>query len=103
MSSASIGADGPALELDLAGAPSQTQRRVVLGRSFGWLWGATAASNLSDGVRMAALPLMAATLSTDAISVAGVHAAGLLPWLLFGLPAGVLVDRMDRRRLLLMT
>ena len=103
MSSASIGADTPALELDLAGIPAPLEQRAVLGRSFGWLWGATAASNLSDGIRMAALPLMAATLTTDAALVAGVHAASLLPWLLFGLPAGVLVDRMDRRRLLLMT
>lgn len=62
------------------------------------LWAATAASNVSDGIRLATLPLLAATLTRDPGLVAGVYTATQLPWLLFGLVAGAIVDRTDRRR-----
>lgn len=35
----------------------------------------------------------------DPAAVAGLTAVNMLPWLLFALPAGVLVDRADRRRI----
>jgi len=49
---------------------------------------------------LAALPLLAATLTRDPLPVAVVTVAGWLPWLLFALPAGALVDRLDRRRVM---
>ncbi|GLU49975.1 MFS transporter [Nocardiopsis ansamitocini] len=55
-------------------------------------------SNLADGVMMTALPMLAAALTGDPLAVAGLTAARYLPWLLFGLLAGVLVDRVDRVR-----
>ena len=60
---------------------------------------ATGLSNLGDGVRAAALPLLAASLTDRPVLIAGVAAAGSLPWLLFGPVAGVVIDRTDRRRL----
>ncbi|MGH3760773.1 MFS transporter [Actinophytocola sp.] len=63
------------------------------------LWSATALSNLGDGIRQAALPLLVVTMTGDPVLVAGVTVAGQLPWLLFGLFAGAVVDRVDRRRL----
>lgn len=63
------------------------------------LWSATALSNLGDGIRQAALPLLVVTMTSDPLLVAGVTVAGQLPWLLFGLVAGAVVDRVDRRRL----
>jgi MFS family permease len=49
---------------------------------------------------LAALPLLAASLSRDPLQVSLVTFAGWLPWLLFGLISGALVDRWDRRRVM---
>jgi MFS family permease len=49
---------------------------------------------------LAALPLLAATLTRDPLAVSVVTFAGWLPWPLFALPAGALVDRFDRRRVM---
>jgi MFS family permease len=68
-----------------------------LGANYIKLWSASAISNLGDGVRMAALPLLAATLSREPAKVAAIDLAQSLPWLLFALIAGALVDRLNRR------
>jgi MFS family permease len=61
------------------------------------VWAASACSNLSDGVYLVAAPLLAATLTRDPALVAGVSVAFGLPWMLFPLVSGALVDRFDRR------
>jgi len=71
---------------------------VPLGRSFWRLLAASTSSNLADGVTRVALPLLAATLTRDPVAVAALTALAFLPWLLFALPAGALVDRSDRPR-----
>ncbi|MGH2740523.1 MAG: MFS transporter [Actinomycetota bacterium] len=71
-----------------------------LGGNYWRLWSASAISNLGDGVTVAALPLLAATLTRDPAAFAGVALAGRLPWILFALLAGAIVDRLDRRRLM---
>jgi MFS family permease len=71
-----------------------------LGSSFWRLWTASTISNLGDGIDLAALPLLAAALTRDPVLVAGLATAARLPWLLFALTAGALVDRTDRRRLM---
>lgn len=63
-----------------------------------WLLSSSAASNLGDGVGKVAFPLLAATLTRDPILIAGLAAAQFLPWLLFALLAGALMDRVDRRK-----
>ncbi len=65
-------------------------------RPFRRLLGATWSSNLGDGVRNAALPLIAATLTTSASTVTAVIAATTLPFALFGVLAGTLADRRAR-------
>lgn len=64
------------------------------------LWGGTAASNLADGVLLAAAPLLAAALTRDPTLVAGTLVAQKLPWFLFSLLSGVVVDRVPHRVLL---
>ena len=49
---------------------------------------------------IAAFPLLAASITASPQAVAGMTAAATVPWLLFGLPAGVIVDRLDRIRLM---
>ncbi|HEY6710274.1 MAG TPA: MFS transporter, partial [Actinomycetota bacterium] len=68
--------------------------------AFRRLWAAATVSSLGDGMYLAALPLLAATLTRDPLAVSVVTFAGWLPWLLFALPAGALVDRLDRRRVM---
>lgn len=69
-----------------------------LGQPYGVLWSAATVSAMGDGLSLTAAPLMAASLTDDPRLIAGVTMAMTVPFLLFGLPAGVLVDRLDRRR-----
>jgi MFS family permease len=61
------------------------------------LLAATAVSVTGDGAFFAAAPLLAASLTDDAVEVGAVTAAFSGSWLLFGLWAGALVDRWPRR------
>jgi MFS family permease len=83
-------------------AAALRHRRATLGsRSFLALWGSTTASNLADGLFQVGLPLLALTLTRSPGLIAAVTFALTLPWLLFALPVGALVDRFDRRRTML--
>ena len=87
-------------KLDTAEHPASSAgrgRRVPLGRDFGKLWTAAAFSNLADGVGRVAVPLVATTLTRDPLAISAIGALAFLPWLVFGLPAGMIVDRFDRR------
>ena len=77
--------------------PSVSTARTGLGGGFGRLWTAAIASNLADGIGRTAVPLIATTLTRDPALIAGLTAVTFLPWLLFGIPAGMLLDRVDRR------
>lgn len=67
---------------------------------FAKLWAASGASNLADGVGLTAAPLLAATLTRDPLLVSGLVIAQRLPWFLFVLVSGALVDRLDRRKVM---
>ena len=71
-----------------------------LGGRFWRVWTAAGISYLGDGVRAAALPLLAAGISHQPLAVASVTVAEGLPWALFALIAGALVDRLDRRKVM---
>lgn len=47
-----------------------------------------------------ALPLLVVTITTEPVAVAMVSVFSTLPWLLFALLAGALVDRLDRKRVM---
>ncbi len=74
-----------------------------LGPSFDKLSFAAGVSNIGDGVAGAAFPLLVASLTRDPLLVAGATLASRLPWLLFALISGALVDRMDRKRVMVIT
>jgi MFS family permease len=74
--------------------------RTKLGPNFQRIWASVTLSSLGDGMRFVALPLLAAQLTSDPRQVAFVYVAEQLPLLLFGLLAGAIADRFDRRRIL---
>ncbi|WP_050515521.1 MFS transporter [Streptomyces rimosus] len=70
------------------------------GRVFARLWAATASANLGDGLVMALVPLLAVHLTASPGLVAGAKLAHTLPWAVAPLLVGLLVDSLDRRRLI---
>jgi MFS family permease len=68
-----------------------------LGTSFRWLLASSWTTNLGDGIALAAGPLLVASLTGDAFLVALAATVQWLPPLLFGLLAGAVTDRLDRR------
>jgi MFS family permease len=73
---------------------------MLRSRALRTLLVAAAASNLGDGVTVAAAPLLAASLTEDPRRIGAVGVALTLPWLLFALPSGAVADRADRRWLM---
>jgi MFS family permease len=77
----------------------ETSTRTPLGTNYWKLWSASVVSNFGDGVSTVAYPWLASAVTRDPIAIAGVAVATRLPWLVFSLPAGVITDRVDRRKL----
>ncbi|MEM8903179.1 MAG: MFS transporter [Actinomycetota bacterium] len=74
-----------------AAALPEPARRVIA---------AAALSGLADGIRVTAMPLLAAASTGDPFWVSAAFVAGQVPWLLLGPTVGALADRTDRARLL---
>jgi len=73
---------------------------IAMGPAFNRLWASSLVSNLADGVLIAAAPLLAITLTDSTVLISVIGAMVMLPWLLFAMPIGVMVDRVDRRFIL---
>ena len=74
-----------------------------LGPAFNRLFSASVISNLSDGLLAVAAPLLAISLTKDPILISMLSAFVMLPWLLFAIPIGLIVDRSDKRLLVTFT
>jgi len=86
------------------GRPRTVRPRRVAGRlgSRYWrVWLATALSNLGDGITLVAMPLLAASFTRDPFTIAGIGVFTPLAKIVVSLGGGVLVDRSDRRRLMI--
>jgi predicted MFS family arabinose efflux permease len=70
-----------------------------LGQSFRWLLAASIVTNAGDGIAIAAGPLLVASQTRDPFLVSLALLSEYLPHLVFGLFAGVVADRHDRRRI----
>lgn len=68
--------------------------------SFRWLVASTTSGSLADGIATTAMPLLLVGLTTDPVLVASLQVALGLPWLMFSLHVGVVVDRLNRRTIL---
>jgi len=73
--------------------------KVKLGTNYWRLWTASVISNLGDGISVVAYPWLASAVTRNPMHIAAVAIVTRLPWLLFSLPAGVITDRVDRRKL----
>ncbi|MFY0635398.1 MAG: MFS transporter [Vannielia sp.] len=73
---------------------------IARNRNFRLLFSSTSVSNLGDGVSAMAVPWLASLLTRDPLLIALVPFAASLPWMLFAIPAGALVDRSDRQALM---
>ena len=57
--------------------------------------------NLCYGIAAIAYPWLASAVTRDPLLIALIAVAQRLPWLIFTLPAGVITDRVDRRKLII--
>ncbi|SEG84480.1 Predicted arabinose efflux permease, MFS family [Actinacidiphila yanglinensis] len=65
---------------------------------FGKLLGSATVSITGDGMFLSSVALLAAHYTRDPAAISVVTAAGAVPIVVLGLPAGALVDRWDHRR-----
>jgi len=70
-------------------------------RNYRRLVAASTISNLGDGVSQIAYPWLASVVTRNPLLIALIAVAQRLPWLVVSLPVGVLTDRRDRRRLMI--
>jgi MFS family permease len=69
-----------------------------LGPSYRKLFISTTISNIGDGMSLVAYPWLASALTRNPLLIAGVALVQRLPWMIFTLPAGVITDRVDRKK-----
>jgi MFS family permease len=80
-------------------APAEGSK-IPLGGRFRRLWTASVISNLGDGVAIIAYPWIASAVTRNPLLISLIGVAQRVPWLVFTLPAGVITDRVDRRRIM---
>ena len=82
-------------------ADSDTGTTSKLGSAYTKLFTSSTISNLGDGIGTIAYPWLASAVTRNAFLIALVAVVQRLPWLIFSLPAGVITDRSDRRKLMI--
>src|SRR3954470_17286136 len=82
-------------------ATCRTARTGRLSGDFRRYWIGEALSNVATRTSTIAYPLLALSLTGSPALAGFVGFARLLPYFLFSLPVGALVDRLDRRRLMI--
>ena len=68
--------------------------------AFKRLWSANIFSNLADGLASSAFPLLAVSLTRDPLLISLIGALTMLPWLLFAMPIGAIIDVVNKKRAL---
>jgi MFS family permease len=81
--------------MGVAAAPQAVRRG-----GMPYLISSVSVANFADGIGKTAFPLLAASLTRDPVVIGALSATAVLPWLLFSVATGVLLDRVDRRRAL---
>ncbi|GAB7039636.1 MFS transporter [Catenuloplanes niger JCM 9533] len=82
---------------------SRAETPLWRNRDFALLWSGQVVSTLGARISATAMPLLVLALTGSPADAGLVGAAATLPYLIGHLPAGPLVDRWDRRRILLVS
>lgn len=78
-------------------------RELLRIRDFRYLWSAQILSDFGDSLTALTLLILIQRLTGSTVAIAGLMVAIALPTLLFGTLAGVYVDRIDRRKAMLVS
>jgi MFS family permease len=78
----------------------ETEEYMKSKLNYSKLFGAFSLTFLGDGLTLAAVPWLVSTLTTDTLYASITMTALRLPWLIFSLPVGVLIDRYSRKHML---
>jgi MFS family permease len=80
---------------------TEAPRNLWRNREFNLLWVSQSLSDLGNAIATLAVPLLVLALGYTPVQAGLVGTVGLVTMVLCRLPAGVLVDRIDRRRIML--
>jgi MFS family permease len=80
--------------------PTPKVKATALGANYWKLWTSSVVSNLGDGAALIAYPWLASAVTRNPVLIAVIAVFQRLPWLVFTLPAGVITDRVDRRKIM---
>jgi hypothetical protein len=83
--------------------PLKVRPQRTLGRDFWLYFSGQLISQVGSSFTLFALPLLVFKLTHSATNLALTTASNLLPYLLFGLVLGAMVDRVNRKRMMLLT
>ena len=83
--------------------PLKVHPQHTLGRDFWLYFSGQLISQVGSSFTLFALPLLVFKLTHSATNMALTTASNLLPYLLFGLVLGAMVDRVNRKRMMLLT
>ncbi len=97
-----MSAPAPAPNRDTAVKVDRSTGRGGLGGPYRRLLAASTVSNLGDGIGTLAYPWLASAVTRNPLLIALVVVLQRLPWLVFSLPAGVVADRHDRARVMVL-
>lgn len=82
---------------------ARKSQKSGLNGDFWKYWTGQTISNLGSSITLFALPLLVYKLTGSALNLGITTAAEFLPYLLFGLALGAVTDRVNRKRMMLLT
>ena len=75
--------------------------RIWRNRDFRLIWAAQSMSDLGSGISQLAYPLLILAITHSPAQAGALAAVRALPYAIFGLPAGALTDRLNRRHVMI--
>jgi DHA3 family macrolide efflux protein-like MFS transporter len=96
-----LGEDGVIESIPDTIALPETRRPLLLSRNFGLLWSGQFVSQMGDRLAMVALTWLVYTTTHSAFSTGVTLALYTLPYVVFGTFAGVIIDRFNKRIVML--
>src|SRR5688500_4052718 len=100
----SIAKPAPATDVSPDGAPKEKLPPLWRNRDYMLLWSGQEIYGFGSGMSGIVTPLLILFITNGSATAAGIGGAiGSLPYLLFSLPIGALIDRLDRKKVMIFT